>query len=353
MSQNGLSWFWGVGVQTGFFDLEDRHTLLEKLGDPLPKLDQVVDWDRFRATLRKLRKRTDPSRGGRPAYDDVLMLKILVLQQLYNLSDDQTEFQIRDRYSFCRFLGLSPEGRIPDAKTIWLYRERIKRAGLMDKLFAKLLSQIDAAGFMARQGQIVDASMVEVPRQRNTPEENKRIKQGERVQWSDAKSRQKDVQARWSFKYGRKYFGYKNHINIDRAYKVIRRYTVSDASRHDGRYFEAVFDDGNRSREVWADAAYRSKPRQAELKANGYRSHIQRQNQAHMRLSEAQQATNRRWSKVRIRVEHVFAAQQQMGGRQIRSIGQARAMLQVGLKNFAYNLKRYAWLAEHMVPRPG
>lgn len=339
-------------MQPGFFDLDDRLAQLEQLGDPLPKLDRVVNWNGFRPALRKLRKKVDPRKGGRPPYDDVLMLKILVLQQLYNLSDDQTEFQIRDRYSFCRFLGLSPEGRVPDAKTIWLFRERIRQAGLMDTLFDRLLSQIDTAGYRAHQGQIVDASMVEVPRQRNTPDENDQIKAGEAPDWSEPKARQKDTQARWAFKYRRRYFGYKNHISVDNRCKIIRRYTVSNASSHDGRFFEEVLDAGNGNKTVWADAAYRSKAREDRLQSAGYRSRIQRQNQAHLKLTRSQKASNRRWAKVRIRVEHVFAAQEQMGGRMIRSIGIDRARLQIGLKNFAYNLKRYAWLTVHLPPHP-
>lgn len=337
-------------MQRGFFDLEDRYALLEKLGDPLPKLDEVVNWNGFRPLLRKLRKQKDPRKGGRPPFDAVLMLKVLVLQQLYNLSDDQTEYQIRDRYSFCRFLGVSPEGRIPDAKTIWLYRERLKEAGLMDKLFARLLAQIDAAGFSARQGQIVDASIVEVPRQRNTPEENQQIKAGEEPEWPETKARQKDTQARWTFKYGRKHYGYKNHINVDRAHKVVRGYTVSDAASHDGQYFEALLDEENTGREVWGDAAYRSKRREAALKEKGYRSRIQQQNQAHRKLSDAALEQNRRWSRDRLHVEHVFAAQEQMGGRLIRTIGLARAQLQIGMKNFVYNIKRFAWLHGRSVP---
>ncbi|NIR32069.1 MAG: IS5 family transposase, partial [Desulfuromonadales bacterium] len=208
-----------------------------------------------------------------------------------------------------------PEGRVPDAKTIWLYRERLKEAELMEALFERLLGQIEAAGYAARKGQIVDASLVEVPRQRNTPEENRRIKAGERPEWPEHKSRQKDTQARWAFKYARKYYGYKNHVSVDRAYKVVRRYAVSDAARHESLYFETVFDERNRRRAVWADAAYDSKRRRAELAEGGYRVHIVHQNQQHRPLSEAQRATNRRWSRVRVRIEHVFATQAQMGGR--------------------------------------
>lgn len=147
-------------MQPSFFDHQDRLDLLERLGDPLPKLERTIQWEAFREVLHPVYKASDPCKGGCPPFDAVLMFKVLVLQQFYNLSDDQTEFQIRDRYSFCRFLGLSPEGRVPDAKTIWVFRERLKQLALTDRLFGQVLSQIDAAGFTARKGQIVDAALV-------------------------------------------------------------------------------------------------------------------------------------------------------------------------------------------------
>ena len=190
-------------MQSSFFDISERHALLERLGDPLPKIDNVVDWELFRPTLKRIRPKKDPRKGGRPPFDEVLMFKVLLLQQLYNLSDDQTEFQIRDRYSFSRFLGLEPEGRVPDSKTIWLYRERLMKRGLLDQLFSGLLRQIEDAGYLARRGQIVDAAMVEAPRQRNPRVENDQIKKGEvPEEWGDNKRRQKDTQARWTRKAG-------------------------------------------------------------------------------------------------------------------------------------------------------
>ena len=108
-------------MQPSFFDLNDRHTLLEQLGDPLPKIDEVVDWEGLRPALERIRVEKGPRKGGRPPLDVVLMFKTLFLQQVYNLSDDQTEYQIRDRYWFSRFLHLDPEDRVPDAKIIWSY----------------------------------------------------------------------------------------------------------------------------------------------------------------------------------------------------------------------------------------
>lgn len=254
-------------MQPSFFDHQNRLELLERLGDPLPKLERTIQWEAFRELLSTVYKDSDPRKGGRPPFDAVLMFKVLVLQHFYNLSDDQTEFQIRDRYSFCRFLGLSPEGRVPDAKTIWVFRERLKKLELVDKLFAEMLVQIDAAGFAARKGQIVDAAIVPVPKQRNSREENARIKAGEAPEdWSDAKRCQKDVEARWTKKHGKNHYGYKNHISIDNKHKVIRHYAVTSAEVHDSQVFEVLLDEKNSSGDIWADSAYRDTAREETLR---------------------------------------------------------------------------------------
>jgi IS5 family transposase len=338
-------------MQSSFFDLNNRHALLEEMGDPLPKMDEVVDWEDFRQTLERIRVEKEPRKGGRPPLDVVLIFKTLVLQQLYNLSDDQTEYQIRDRYSFSRFLHLDPEDGVPDAKTIWSYREQLKNHGLLDDLFNGLLSQIEAAGYVARCGQIVDAAIMETPRQRNPREENERIKKGEVPEdWSDHKRRQKDTQARWTRKAGKTYFGYKNHINVDVKHKVIRRFGVSDAALNDRHLLEDVLDEHNTSRALWADANYRSRDQEASLKKQGYRSHIQRQGQAKKPLNERQKAANHKRSKTRIRVEHIFAQQSWMG-RTVRTIGLERAHFKIGMMNLAYNMQRLAWLVQHVKPR--
>ena len=123
--------------QPGFFDLDQRYALLSAAGDPLERLAGVVDFERFRDELEAALERSDRARGGRPPYDPVLMFKVLVLQTLYTLSDDQTEYQLKDRLSFMRLVGLALEDRVPDAKTIWLFREQLTRAGAIERLFAR------------------------------------------------------------------------------------------------------------------------------------------------------------------------------------------------------------------------
>ncbi|MDZ7753209.1 MAG: IS5 family transposase [Gammaproteobacteria bacterium] len=334
-------------MQPGFFDLDNRYQELEKLGDPLPTIERVVDWESFRPMLEKIHQKTRKSNAGRKPYDVVLMFKVLVLQHLYNLADEQTEYQIQDRYSFCRFLGLTPEGRVPDARTIWLFRERLKELELVETLFAQLSKQIEGSGYIARRGQIVDASIVAAPRQRNRREENALVKEGKTPEaWQDkpAKLRQKDVEARWTKKHGKTYYGYKNHVGIDNEHKLVRRFGVTDAAVHDSQVLDRLLDPMNTSADVWADSAYRSKEREAALKERGYRSHIQTKGTAKRPLSERAIKANHRRAKVRVRVEHIFAAQTAMGGMLVRTIGLARARVKIGMMNIVYNIRRLAYL---------
>lgn len=334
--------------QPGFFDVQDRYAALSRAGDPLEGLRTMIPWESFRKPLKKTLRRKNSGLGGRPPFDDVLMFKVLVLQALYNLSDDQTEYQIRDRLSFMRFLGLAMDGTVPDAKTIWLFRERLAQAGAVEKLFARFDFHLEEKGLMASGGQIIDASIIPVPKQRNNRKENAAIKAGETPKkWKKepAKLRQKDVDARWTVKNGQNFYGYKNHINTDKTHKLIRKYHVTEASLHDSNAFDDVFDEKNTSKHAWADSAYRSQERETELKKRGYRSHIHYKASRDHPLSDAKQAVNKRRSKIRARVEHVFGRQAQMGGKLMRCIGKLRADANIGLKNLVYNLQRFVFLA--------
>ncbi len=333
--------------QPGFFDIEERYEALSRAGDPLEKLEKMIPWNKFRYLLKNALQRKDRSNGGRPPFDDVLMFKILVLQALYNLSDEQTEFQIRDRLSFMRFLGLEMDGRVPDAKTIWLFREKVAQAGAVEKLFARFDRYLGEHGLMASGGQMIDASIIPVPRQRNNRKENEAIKAGDVPEgWEDspAKLRQKDMDARWTVKNNQNFYGYKNHINVDRNHKLIRSYQVTDACVHDTNMFDAVFDKKNSAKDIWADGAYRTLEREHVLKKRGYRSHIHHKGSRGHTLSQAKQDTNTRRSKIRARVEHVFGRQWAMGGKLVRSIGILRAKANIGIKNLVYNMQRFVCL---------
>lgn len=350
--------------QPGFFDLDERYEQLSEAGDPLVKLGDLIDFEIFRPQLTTTLKRSDGAKGGRPPYDPVLMFKILVLQTLYTLSDEATEFQIRDRLSFMRFLRLGLEDPVPDAKTIWLFREHLTRAGAINTLFAEFEAWLKSRGYLAMAGQIVDASIIAAPGQRNTDDEKAALKEG-RIPpaWADkpAKLAQKDRDARWTLKRARArqasddgtkatieiaipVFGYKNHVCVDRAHGFVRRFAVTHAAVYDGAQLVAVLDKTNTASGVWADTAYRSAANEAHLARNGFRSRIHFRRKPGFDLTASQKKANRARSRVRSAIETVFAAEKHVFGLVVRTIGMARAKTKIGLANLVYNVKRYLWL---------
>ena len=334
-------------MQPGFFDWQNRFEKLDRTGDPLLKLNRAVNWELFRAGLETLRDKQRKSNAGAKPYDAVMMFKILIIQSLYNLSDEAAEYQILDRMSFMRFLGLQAGDPVPDAKTIWLFREQLKAAGRLETLFKQFEDFLADNGYAAKRGQIIDASIVSAPRQRNSREENGLIKQGATPQgWQEAKKRQKDVDARWTKKNGKTYYGYKNHVSVDVKHKLIRGYQVSDASVHDSQVFEELLDENNSSRAVYADSAYRSEQAIQKLQERRFRGHIQRKGCKNRTLTRREQQGNRTRAKIRSRIEHVFGVQAMMAGNLLlRGIGIIRARIKIGLRNLAYNINRYALLA--------
>jgi transposase, IS5 family len=335
----------------GFFDLERRLEAISAKGDPLETIKATVRWEDFRADIEAVTESKSEERksnAGRKPYDAILKFKILVLQSLYNLSDEQTEFLIRDRLSFMRFLDLGLEDAVPDATTLWLFREALAQAGLIDKLFERFGQHLEAKGYIARGGQIVDASIVSAPKQRNTKEENEAIKAGttpEDWQKKPAKNAQKDKDARWTKKHGQSYFGYKNHVGVDKAHKLVRRWAASDASPHDSQKLDDILDASNTGKQIWADSAYRSAEIEARLREKGYKSRICRRAARNRPLSEREEAANTTRAKVRARVEHVFGHQQNsMGGKIVRTIGMVRARFKIGMMNLAYNMRRLVQL---------
>lgn len=343
-------------AQPGFFDLDNRLESISRLGDPLEVLNRSIPWETFRPVLSKALRKFRKSNAGRKPYDSVLMFKILVLQSLYNLSDDRTEFQIRDRLSFMRFLKLNFEDPVPDAKTLWLFRETLAQKGVIGKLFRKFNRYLDREGYIARQGQIVDASLVPVPIQRNTRDENAQVKNGEVPEsWRDNpdKLRQKDTDARWTQKNGKSYYGYKNHVSADRRHKLIRNYEVTHAAVHDGQVLDRILDARNTGASVWGDSAYRSKEADAHLKERNFKNRLHYKGYRDKPLSSARQRINKKRSTVRALVEHIFGFQENsFGGKFIRSIGLIRARARIGLMNLAYNMRRLIFLEKQKLARP-
>ena len=347
--------------QLGFFDRDERYASLSAAGDPLERLAQVVDFELFRGELDAALERSDRAKGGRPPYDAVLMFKVLILQTLYTLSDDQTEYQIRDRLSFMRFVGLALEDRVPDAKTIWLFREQLTRAGAGAHLFARFDAALRAAGYLAMGGQIVDATIIQARRPRLSRDEKATVRDGGvPAHWSKAKRVQMDTDASWTLRRGRKragrerhdrapselvipVFGYKNHLGIDRRHGFIRNFVVTTAAAHDGRQLGRLLDGQNTASPVWADSAYRSAANVSLLARRGLVPQFQRPKPRGKPMPPHMLRGNASRARVRVAIEHVFAAQKCRLGLVIRSVGLARATTRLGLANLVTNMRRLAW----------
>jgi len=334
----------------GLFSSEERLGVLEHLGDPLMTLSNSIDFELFRKPLeRALYGSRDDKRGGRPPFDPVLMFKALVLQRLYNLSDDALEYQINDRLSFMRFLGLDFGSNIPDAKTIWLFRDQLQRRGLVRKLFERMNGQLEQRGIIANSGQIVDATFATAPRQRNSKEENAEIKAG-RVPagWQDNPHKlcQKDMDARWTKKRDETFYGYKDHILCDRKSKLITNYVVTDAAVHDSGVANELVSQGRvTGQKLYGDSAYRSTSFEGSLKSKMIRSQIHERGYRNTPLTAAQKAANTRKSRTRARIEHVFAFMtQSMRGLTVRCRSLLRNETVIGIMNITYNLCRICQL---------
>jgi len=332
----------------GLFDEQIRMEKLSKKQDPLERLSSHIDFEFFRKPLRQFfDKEVDRSKGGRPSYDYVLMFKVLILQRYYNLSDDTIEYAILDRLSFMRFLGLGINDPVPDAKTIWLFRDKLTAAGMVEKLFSHLDKQLDKDGIIVHKGKLVDASIVEVPVQRNSRDENKELKEGTIPEdWNENKLHQKDTDAQWVTHNGKNYFGYKNHIKADSKTKLITGYKATPANIHDSEVIDELLNKKEDSGQpVHADSAYRSEAIEQGFRIKNIESCIHEKGYRGNRLTKRQQQRNRKKSRIRARVEHIFGFMtNSMNKMYLHYRNFIRNQAAIGLMNLTYNLFRLVQL---------
>ena len=346
--------------QRSLFGLSEHLERLSKTGDPLETLEATVDFEYFRGWLIEGLRYGDGAKGGRPPFDPVSMFKALILQAQHNLGDARMEFMIRDRLSWMRFLGFDLGAPTPDENTIRHFRNRLTETGTLKRVMKAFDWQLQKKGYIPMAGQIVDASLVPAPKQRNSEPEKAAIKEGKSAReiWPDEpnKAAQKDVDARWTLKIGGKVryrpdgtplpmiatpvFGYKSHISIDRRFGFIREAVVTSASGPDGRQLKRLVSRENTGSEVWADSAYRSRKNEKWLDDRMLTSRIHRRKPTGKPMPRATAQANAKKSSIRAAVEHVFGHQKTRFGLFIRTIGIARAEAKLTLANIAYNMDR-------------
>ena len=340
--------------QRGFWDEEQRAARLHEKKPILKRLSDSIPWETFRPLLEQGYAQERKSNAGRKRIDPLILFKMLILQQLFNLSDEELEFQVNDRRSFEEFVGLGVMNSIPDATTIAFFRERLRKAGLIEELFETFETFLRSQGLQARGGQIIDATLVPVPKQRNTRDENREIKAGRLPEGWDEKPnrlRQKDLDARWVKKNGVNYYGYKNSICVDVDHGFIRRYAVTPANVHDSQMLPRLLDPENIHDFVWADSAFSGECFEILLNLAGFESLIHEKGARNHPLSDAAKKLNRIKSAIRACVEHVFGAMTvSMGGKLTRRIGLQRNEAWWGLKNLTFNFLRYLQRARFAQP---
>jgi len=317
-----------------FFGLAEHLERLSQNGDPLEVLEKTVDFEYFRGWLVEGLGYGDGARGGRPPFDPVSMFKALILQAQHNLSDAKMEFMIRDRLSWMRFLGFDLGGPTPDENTIRLFRNKLTETGTLKRVMKAFDWQLQKKGYIPMSGQIVDASLVPAPKQRNSDAEKAAIKDGKAASeiWPDEpnKAAQKDTDARWTLKIGGKIryrpdgtplpqialpvFGYKSHIVIDRRFGFIRACAVTSASHADGRMLPKLVTTKNTSCEVWADSAYRSQKNEKWLASKMLVSRIHRRKPAGRPMPKHIARANAGKSSIRATVEHVLRTRRTASG---------------------------------------
>ena len=330
----------------GLFDEQFNNEQLSSMGNPLEAISKVLDFEMFRPLLEsKLLNRAKKNNAGARPFDVVLMFKILLLQRYYGLGDKQVEYQIIDRTSFKRFLGLETGDKVPDEKTVWAFREQLTKTGLVDELFGQFIGYLESNGLIFNEGQIIDASFTIAPRQRNTREENQQIKNGQgKDLWNDKphKKSHKDIDARWTKKNNENYYGYKNHAKVDAKSKFINTYIVTDASVHDSQALDALLNEKDKDQSLYADSAYTGEDQENVITKYEMKNEVHEKGYRNRPLTEVQNANNKIKSKTRVRVEHVFGfMEQSMNGLFLRCVGLVRATGIIGLINLTYNLFRF------------
>jgi len=275
---------------------------------------------------------TTYSEGGRPACRVGVLLRVMILQHLYGLSDPQAEEQLKDRLSFQKFVQLDAHETVPDETTICRFRARLIECGLHEQLLGLLNTQLEARGYLVKRVTLVDATLVESSRKRPDVE-------------AARAGGAPDADASYTRKGGQSFYGYKAHVCSDGQHRLIRAAVISTARVYEGEVLARIAPADTRT--IYADKAYDTKANRAWLRARGIRNGILKKEAHHIQLTAKDRQDNARKGWVRRQIERIFAhLKQWQGYRRVRYLGLARNQLELTLKAVAYNLKRLASITE-------
>jgi len=308
------------------FGAMESYKKISRLGDRLIKVNVAINWEAFRPIIRKAYY--DNQAGGRPHTDEVIIIKCLMLQSWYGLSDPELEFQINDRISFKNFLGY-PE-TMPDFTTIWKARERLQKKGLDKKIWKQLQNQLENKGFTIKKGVMQDATFIESDTgKKRMHYEKKAKKKGEKIDYTEKQLNHIDKDATFTIKNGQVHYGYKNHIKMDVKHQLIRDYEVTTASTHDSKINLITKND----KKAYLDKGYTG----MKLSKKIINMTMKRAARNHP-LTEKQETQNKKISKIRNRVERPFSViKRTMHNIINKTTTLARVKIKTMFQNFAYN----------------
>lgn len=297
----------------------------------LDALDRSIDWELLARPVRAMYRNDD---GGAPAEPAVMMLKILLLQKWFNLSDPQAEEQLNDRVSFRRFVGLRGQEAAPDETTIVKFRRRLREANLDRQLFDLVKRCINQRGLLLKEGTLVDALIIETSTGRKTGDKDE----------SGQDITTRDAEASFTKKHGRTYHGYKGHVAVDRS-GIVTDFEFSTASHHDSRYIDALT--RGEKRAVIADAAYAETKRRRRLEKRKVTDGIAyKRKRGQGQLPPILKKINRVIASIRAGAEHAIARLRKWGAARARYRGERRNRFDFGMTLLAHNLRRAWWLAK-------
>lgn len=308
--------------QMGFVDAALADCGGRRTAALLARLDAATPWDTLAAPIRELPEYRNRG-AGHPPWCPVLMLKCLMLQKWFNLSDPGLEEALRDRISFRKFVGLSFTDKTPDETTFVRFRDRLRSAGLQEKLFNAVVNHIGEQGLLVREGTMVDATIIEAPRGRKRPDG----------------TNTRDEDASFTRKHGRSHHGYKGHVAADVS-GIVVECRFGTAKEHDSRHIDDLT--RHERHAVFADSAYSDRARRQALRQRGVIDAIAyKRHRGQAKLFDWQERWNTLVARHRARVEHPFAMlKQQFGYRRTRYRGLVRNAFDFVLTIAACNIKR-------------
>lgn len=287
----------------------------------LKRISEVVKWYRFEQLLKGIYA----SPEGRPSYPPLTLLKCILLQQWYGLSDADLEEAVSDRLSFRKFVGLALDEDVPDHTTYCRFRQELVRRGAAEKVFMEMNRQLDKRGLILKKGTLIDATLVEADATAHSTE--------------SGEIETTDPDADFSRRRGQAFFGYKAHIGVDQGSGLIRRALVTPANVHDSAAGDEMI--CGDEQKVFADKAYHSQERRMRLRKAGIKDGIMRRGARDHLLTKKDRGRNRKLARVRGAVERVFGTlKRTYGWTRVRYRGLAKNASHFFLLCTAMNLRR-------------